>query len=329
MTLRSRSLLVHLAVVVAVMVLLDPLDIGRIIQFRALGAGVLPFLSGELFHPYVLQTTGLALLCAPIPLLLPRRLRPLLIALSAIAISGLGLSLSIAFGKPLWGAPTAAAGIVAGHVLGSVPLLFLRRRDDSARLSAPRRPRGGTLAARLGRTQLVLVGTAAAAASAVALIGIPFLVLPLQQSMAAVEQSDAVVVLGPAEPARIALALRAADEAPTLTVVISSSVREDRFVDERCGTTDPVRILCFAAVPFTTAGEASAVSALASEESWDRVAFVTSLPHVSRARRVMEQCTTLDVAAISASSPSSPSDWSYAYLYQLIATTKELLRGPC
>jgi uncharacterized SAM-binding protein YcdF (DUF218 family) len=71
------------------------------------------------------------------------------------------------------------------------------------------------------------------------------------------------------------------------------------------------------------------VQALASEESWHRVAFVTSLPHVSRARRVMEQCTTLDVAAISASSPSSPSDWSYAYLYQLIATTKELLRGAC
>ena len=329
MTLRSRSLVVHLAFVCAVMVLLDPLDIARIIQFRAMGAGVLPLLARDLFHPYVLQTTGLVLLCAPIPALLPRRLRPVLTILSAVAICGLGLSLSLLFGRPLWGAPTAVLGIVAGHVLGSIPLLLARRRDESARLAARRTAEESGFAARLARLQLLLVGVGSAGAATVALVGVPFLVLPLQQSMGTIEHSDAVVVLGPAEPARIALALRAADVAPDLTVVISSSVRNDHFVEDRCGTTDPVRVLCFAAEPFTTAGEASAVQALASKENWDRVAFVTSLPHVSRARRVMEQCTAVDVAVISASSPSSPADWTYAYVYQLIATTKEVLRGAC
>lgn len=318
---RTRILSTHVVLLAAVVVLLDPFDIGRIAQFRSLAASVLPVLGTAVLHPVALQIVWLAVLCVPLPALL-RATRPGGLARtisSTVVVWTIGAALTLAWGKPPWGLAYAAIGIGIGHLAGTA----------AARIEAFRRLGGGMVAERIAVLYSRVLAVVLALAVVVAAVGIPFFAAPAQDTLLAAERADAVVVLGPAEPGRIRLAEEIAEAHPGAVVLISSTERNGRFVHSECGRSEPVPVVCFSAEPFTTAGEAVAIEKEASAHSWKEVAFVTSLPHVSRARRVMEQCTAVDVLVLAAGSPRAPSDWTYAYLYQLAASVKEVLTGSC
>ena len=135
-------------------------------------------------------------------------------------------------------------------------------------------------------------------------------------------RADAVVVLS-GEKRRLprALELIRAHVAPVL--VISSPTRERRnpLPEELCraGRYDGARVLCFLARPYSTVGEARAVSRLAGEHRWRSVVVVTSTFHVTRARMLFRRGWTGRLSFVGASSP-----W-WRLPYEWVSETGKLL----
>ena len=74
---------------------------------------------------------------------------------------------------------------------------------------------------------------------------------------------------------------------------------------ERRTCADP-HVLCFAARPYSTRGEARAIGRLARERKWVRIDVVTSRFHVFRAKRMIERCYGFHVRVVAAPNPRLP-----------------------
>ena len=107
--------------------------------------------------------------------------------------------------------------------------------------------------------------------------------------------ADVVVVLSGGGNWRLdpALVLMRRGVAPVLAI---SSVRRDpkwvkagKLCDGAYGKLR-FRVLCFEASPYSTRGEAEAVSRLAQAHGWHRIVVVTSTYHVTRARMLFRRC---------------------------------------
>lgn len=318
-----RSALVAQYLLVALVLLfLDPFDISRVIQFRGLAGSVLPVLASDALTPAALQISVLSLLCLPLGALITLRREvggALLVVVSAAALCSVALVLKALWDTPSGGLLSGCSGVVIGHATGA-SWAHLRRARRRLRTDA-----GWALA----RLHVRVIAAVCAVGVLIAVLASPFFVFSPRESPADAGRADAVVVLGPAEPARVELAREIALAHPGMPLVISSTWRRGGFTDPECNDSDVDPVLCFAAIPFTTAGEASEIERFAEAGHWADVAYVTSVPHVSRVRRVMERCTSQDVVVVAADAPTTPSDWGFAYIYQIAATAKEILRPPC
>jgi len=158
----------------------------------------------------------------------------------------------------------------------------------SGRSTAPTDPRGSVSGVR--RLALVcLVGLAVAYA-----IGVPLFVLGDDDPLP--EGADAVVVLaGPAELLRAGQTLVGGGIAPTLVVSTSRGGRGDRRA--RYCRSEPENVVCLYPGPFSTAGEAQAITELAEREDWDTLVLVTSRHERLLAERVFRRCGNYRVAA--------------------------------
>lgn len=316
------ALVAQYVLVALVLLFLDPFDVSRVTQFRALAGSVLPVLGSDALTPGALQISLLGFLCLPLGVLivLGRKAGGALpAAVSAVALCSVALGLASIWDTPSGGLVPGCAGVAIGHAAGawwaSLRRALGQRRPDVSRV--------------LARFHTRVIAVTCAGGILVAVLGSPLFVFSPRESPTDALGADAVVVLGPAEPARVELARRVALARPGTPLVISSTSKRGGFTDAECNESDVHPVLCFAATPFTTAGEASAVERLAESHHWTEVAYVTSVPHVSRVRRVMERCTSPDVLVVAADAPTSPSDWGFAYVYQIAATAKEILRPPC
>jgi uncharacterized SAM-binding protein YcdF (DUF218 family) len=56
------------------------------------------------------------------------------------------------------------------------------------------------------------------------------------------------------------------------------------------GRPAPVRVLCLHPIPYSTRGEARAVTRLAADHHWRSILVVTSRYHINRARILFERC---------------------------------------
>lgn len=66
---------------------------------------------------------------------------------------------------------------------------------------------------------------------------------------------------------------------------------DDAWLTRYCAETDVgFNLICFRPDPSTTRGEGRVLSRLAEEDGWPRVMVVTTRPHISRARYILEQC---------------------------------------
>jgi uncharacterized SAM-binding protein YcdF (DUF218 family) len=139
--------------------------------------------------------------------------------------------------------------------------------------------------------RLLLVLFALAAAW---LVAIAFLFV-WPRANAAPAHADAVVVLSGGLNRRLdpGLALVQRGVAPVLA--ISSAFRSPSWTKAQrlCrGEDGPTRfrVICFAANPYSTRGEARAIGRLARLHGWKRVVVVTSTFHVTRARMLVQRC---------------------------------------
>ncbi len=112
------------------------------------------------------------------------------------------------------------------------------------------------------------------------------------------EATDAVVVLAGAS-ARLDVGLALVGEGLAPTLVISNGEQHGwARGNALCAEPQAFEVLCFRPQPQTTAGEAEAIALLAEEQGWDAFTVVTSPTHVTRARLLVEQCTSTPVSVV-------------------------------
>lgn len=153
----------------------------------------------------------------------------------------------------------------------------------------------------------------------VAVAGLPVFVFPHSDRPA---RADAVIVLGPSTPDRIALATRLVDEgyAPHAYV----SMPSDMIDLSPCATAN---VTCFTPSPTTTRGEARFTLDSAHAHGWSSVIVVTAQFHVSRARYIFDRCGGVDVRVVSVHERLSPFGWIHQYGYQTGAFIKAVIVG--
>jgi uncharacterized SAM-binding protein YcdF (DUF218 family) len=99
---------------------------------------------------------------------------------------------------------------------------------------------------------------------------------------------DAIVVLaGSRTRLPVGLELLRRRVAPVLVVSKDTHDKRRRRLCRR----PPDRVLCFAADPYSTRGEAQAVARLAREHGWQSLAIVSSRFHLFRVRLLFRRCT--------------------------------------
>lgn len=138
-------------------------------------------------------------------------------------------------------------------------------------------------------------------------------------------RADAVVVLSGGRNSRLdpALKLMRRGVAPVL-VISGAGLDEDWLKAHRlCADGAPgFRVVCFDPKPYSTRGEARAITRLARARGWRTIDVVTSRYHVFRARMVIERCYRGPLAMIGTSTGAWAtfvswfSEWS-KLLYQV------------
>jgi uncharacterized SAM-binding protein YcdF (DUF218 family) len=129
--------------------------------------------------------------------------------------------------------------------------------------------------------------------------------------------ADAVVVLE-GSSTRLPLGVKLVNEgyAPLLIVSRGDSKKLEQKV---CDHTDhlSVRVICFAAKPASTRGEAEEIGRLAGQLNLKRIDVVTSQFHVFRARMLIQRCYHGELHMVG----SSQSEWKFP-LYAVGETAK-------
>ncbi|MDQ0849766.1 uncharacterized SAM-binding protein YcdF (DUF218 family) [Arthrobacter sp. B3I9] len=111
-------------------------------------------------------------------------------------------------------------------------------------------------------------------------------------------RTDAVIVLGGAASERLPAALEIQQDLGIPVLVLSrTDTFGNRVADAVCGSAafPNSSLICFRPPDLDTRGEAQAVSRLVLLNGWKSVTVVTSSYHVTRAGRLITQCTTAEV----------------------------------
>jgi uncharacterized SAM-binding protein YcdF (DUF218 family) len=92
-------------------------------------------------------------------------------------------------------------------------------------------------------------------------------------------RADAIVVLGPSLPDRVAQAVRLADELGVGQLAVSIGDTSGQATAYPCaGAPAALEVTCFVPAPYTTRGEAREVGTLARERGWRSVIVIAPTP---------------------------------------------------
>ena len=124
------------------------------------------------------------------------------------------------------------------------------------------------------------------------LIAVALLFVWPQASQTPPEHADAVIVLSGGRNSRLDPALRLMERGIAPVLAISSPYHDAKWekAQRLCQGHQPFKVICFAAVPYSTRGEAETVSRLAKHDGWTRIVVVTSSYHVTRAHMLFRRC---------------------------------------
>lgn len=102
--------------------------------------------------------------------------------------------------------------------------------------------------------------------------------------------SDVVLVLGPPDPERMALAERLMAQGHAKALVVSIDSRWTAARLPACSEPRPYPVTCFQPDPATTRGEGMELRRLADAQGWHSVQAITFDWHVNRARDILGRC---------------------------------------
>jgi len=174
------------------------------------------------------------------------------------------------------------------------------------------------------RFRVVVIATSLACVVFI-VAGLPLYVFPGEDSG---EDVDAIVVLGPPGSDRLAIARELARAQGGIPVLVSGDLESFRSKQEP-GWAVPVGERWAIPAPFTTKGEALLANEWVEKEGWERIAVVTTTPHVSRARFIFDRCFVGDARLVSSGfAGGGLFDWGRHYLYQSGAFLKAVFT-PC
>lgn len=145
-------------------------------------------------------------------------------------------------------------------------------------------------------------------------------------------RTDAVIMLGGASAERLPEARRVQQELGAPVLVLShTDTPGNRMADEVCNTAEFPRpdLVCFRPGDYDTRGEAEAVGKLVAQNGWKSITVVTSSYHVTRAGRLMEQCTTAEVQTVASHPDLSPGQWLRRFVIETGGLIDVSLRPEC
>jgi uncharacterized SAM-binding protein YcdF (DUF218 family) len=147
-----------------------------------------------------------------------------------------------------------------------------------------------------------------------------------------VHRTDAVIMLGGAASERLPVARQIQSEFGIPVLVIShTDTFGNREADEACNSAvfpNP-SVICFRPPDLDTRGEALAISRLIEANGWKSVTVVTSSYHVTRAGRLIGQCTTADVQMVASHPDLSPAQWLRRFVIETGGLIDVSLRPEC
>ena len=147
------------------------------------------------------------------------------------------------------------------------------------------------------------------------LIAVALLFVWPQASQTPPAHADAVIVLSGGRNSRLDPALKLMDRGIAPVLAISSPYHDAKWTKAHrlCKGHQRFKVICFAAVPYSTRGEAETVSRLAKHDGWTRIVVVTSSYHVTRARMLFKRCYHGQIWTVGTTShwTSLPEEWAF------------------
>ena len=185
------------------------------------------------------------------------------------------------------------------------------------------------MSATRGRRRFRCVTLSACLALIVAVIaGLPVYVRPQVDQ---VREADAILILGGPDYRRYTFGFGLGADGWAPTVVVSNPQgADDEWQTRYCATPHPeFNLMCFIPDPRTTKGEGRELRRLAALHGWQTVIVVTSHPHVSRARYILEQCFDGDLVMVAIPDRLSIFEWAFHYVYQTAGYIRAFLQPGC
>lgn len=147
-----------------------------------------------------------------------------------------------------------------------------------------------------------------------------------------VQRTDAVIMLGGAAAERLPAARRIQQDLDIPVLVLSrTDTPGNAAADAVCGSVvypDP-DLLCFRPADLDTRGEARSISRLVELNGWTSVTVVTSNYHVTRAGRLIMQCTTAEVQMVASHPHLGPWQWLRRFVVETGGLLDASLRPEC
>lgn len=147
-----------------------------------------------------------------------------------------------------------------------------------------------------------------------------------------VQRTDAVIMLGGAASERLPAAERIQHDLDIPVLVLSrTDTFGNRAADAVCGSAafPHPSLVCFRPPDLDTRGEAQAISRLVTLNGWKSVTVVTSSYHVTRAGRLISQCTTADVQMVASHPDLDPGQWLRRFVIETGGLIDASLRPEC
>ncbi len=184
-------------------------------------------------------------------------------------------------------------------------------------------------ASRGRRARTILIALVAVVV-AIILVGLPLYVFPSTDTP---RKTDVIMVLGPPQPSRIAIAQKLLGEGLSKNLIISVPPLTNRYDNATtitpCRGLPGVTVYCRTPNPFTTRGEAHILRSLSAKNHWTTATIITFTPHISRARFIVQRCFAGKLTMVADRTPLPLGTWVYQYLYQTGAFGKAFLEGGC
>lgn len=147
-----------------------------------------------------------------------------------------------------------------------------------------------------------------------------------------VHRTDAVIMLGGAASERLPVARQfQADFHVPVLVISHTDTFGNRVADEACNSAvfPNAAVVCFRPPDLDTRGEALAISNLVKANGWKSVTVVSSSYHLTRAGRLIGQCTTADVQMVASHPDLDLAQWLRRFVIETGGLIDASLRPEC